>query len=247
MSRYAVKTRADSAELRKAAIAIEQSSWNSLGFLNFTRAHFEHYDALLEEFADYQICLVDTETGYPVAVGVCVPFACEDANNLPAEGWDWVVRQASRKDLKPNMLGGLGISVPQIHRSKGLARQVIKAMHELAVSKGLDGVVIPVRPTAKARHPHVPMEEYLGWTDDQGRPYDPWVRSHLAAGGKIVGMATRSMVVEEPVAFWETWSGKQFADSGEYALPGTLTPVSIKLEQDVGRYEEPNVWFAYAA
>lgn len=247
MSRYAVKTRADSPELRKAAIAIEQSAWNSLGFLNFTRSHFEHYDALLEEFADYQICLVDRETGYPVAVGVCVPFACKGPDDLSPEGWDWVVDSASRKDVKPNMLGGLGISVPQVHRSKGLARQVIAAMHNIAVERGLDGVVIPVRPTAKARHPHVPIEEYMGWTDDTGRPYDPWLRSHLAAGGKVVGMATRSMVVEEPVAFWETWSGKQFADSGNYALPGALTPVSIKLEKDLGRYEEPNVWFAYAA
>lgn len=247
MSRYAVKTRADSPELRKAAIAIEASAWNSLGFLNFTRSHFDHYDDLLERYADYQICLVDEETGYPVAVGVCVPFACEGPDQLRPEGWDWIVESASRRDQVPNMLGGLGISVPQIHRSKGLARRVIKAMHDIAQQRGLDGVVIPVRPTAKAKHPHVAMEEYLTWKDESGRAYDPWLRSHLAAGGKVVGTATRSMVVEEPVAFWETWSGKQFQDSGEYALPGALIPVSIKLEKDLGRYEEPNVWFAYAA
>ncbi|MGE0595731.1 MAG: transferase [Hyphomonadaceae bacterium] len=247
MSRYAVKTRADSPELRKAAIAIEASAWNSLGFLNFTRSHFQHYDELLERYADYQICLVDTETGYPVAVGVCVPFACAGPDQLRPEGWDWIVESASRRDVAPNMLGGLGISVPQIHRSKGLARQVIKAMHQIAEDRKLNGVVIPVRPTAKAKHPHVPMSEYIEWKDEAGRAYDPWLRSHLAAGGKVVGTAPRSMVVEEPVAFWETWSGKQFPDSGEYALPGALTPVSIKLEDDVGRYEEPNVWFAYAA
>lgn len=247
MSRYVVKTRADSPALKKAAIAIEQSAWNALGFLNFTRAHFEHYDDLLEEYADYQICLVDDETGYPVAVGCCVPFYCADPDKLPAEGWDWIVEQASRKDVAPNMIGGLGISVPQIHRSKGLARLVIKAMRDTAVARGFKGVVIPVRPTSKAKHPEVPMDEYIAWTDDNGRAYDPWLRSHLAAGGKIVGQASRSMVVEEPVAFWETWSGKTFEESGDYALPGALTPVSIQLERDIGRYQEPNVWFAYAA
>ncbi len=46
MSRYAVKTRADSPALKRAAIAIEQSAWNALGFLNFTRAHFQYYDEL---------------------------------------------------------------------------------------------------------------------------------------------------------------------------------------------------------
>jgi hypothetical protein len=247
MSRYAVKTRADSPALKKAAMAIEASAWNALGFLNFTRSHFEYYDELLERFADYQVCLVDEETGYPVAVGCCVPFYCADPNSLPDEGWDWIVESASRTDVAPNMLGGLGISVPQVHRSKGLARLVIKAMRDTAVARGLEGVVIPVRPTAKAKHPDVPMTEYISWKDDQGRAYDPWLRSHLAAGGSIVGQARRSMVVEEPVAFWETWSGQVFEKSGPYAIPGALTPVSIELDRGMGRYVEPNVWFAYAA
>jgi len=247
MSRYAIKTRADSPALKRAAIAVEASAWNALGFLNFTRSHFQYYDELLERFADYQICLVDEATGYPVAVGCCVPFYCADPNALPAEGWDWVVESASRTDVAPNMLGGLGISVPQVHRSKGLARVVISAMRDLAVSRGLNGVVIPVRPTAKAKHPEVAMDEYMSWTDDKGRTYDPWLRSHLAAGGQVVGHAARSMVVEEPVAFWETWSGQQFEQSGLYAIPGGLTRVNIDLEKDRGQYIEPNVWFAYAA
>jgi hypothetical protein len=247
ISRYSVKTRADSLQLKKAAIAVEQSAWNALGFLNFTRAHFQHYEDLLEEYADFQLCLVDDVTGYPVAVGCCVPFYCPDVENLPAEGWDWVVESASRKDRAPNMLGGLGISVPQVHRAKGLARLMIKAMKDKASERGLDGVVIPVRPTAKAKHPEVEMSEYVTWKDEKDRAYDPWIRSHLSAGGKIVGHASRSMVVEEPVAFWETWSGQHFERSGKYQMPGALTQVSIELENDLGSYVEPNVWFAYAA
>lgn len=247
MPRYVVKTRADSPALKRAAIAIEQSSWNALGYLNFTSAHFKHYDELLERFAEYQVCLVDEETGYPVAIGCCVPFYCRDPAKLPAEGWDWIVESAGRMDVTPNMLGGLGISVPRVHRSKGLARLVIKAMRDLAQECGFEGVVIPVRPTLKARHPDVPMHEYIAWTDNNGRPYDPWLRSHLAAGGQIVGEATRSMVVEEPIAFWETWAGRTFEGSGDYALDGALVPVNIELDRGVGRYVEPNVWFSYAA
>jgi hypothetical protein len=247
MSRYVVKTRADSDALKRAAIAIEQSAWNALGYLNFTRAHFRHYDTLLERHADFQICLVDEVTGYPVAIGCCVPFFSPDPSKLPAEGWDWIVESAGHLDAAPNMLGGLGISVPRVHRSKGLARLVIKAMRDVAEQCGFEGVVIPVRPTAKSRHPQVPMHEYIAWTDDNGRPYDPWLRSHLAAGGRIVGEAPRSMVVDEPVAFWETWAGRTFEQSGRYAIDGALAPVEIDLERGVGRYNEPNVWFAYAA
>jgi hypothetical protein len=245
MPRYVVKTRADSPALKRAAIAIEQSAWNALGYLNFTSAHFKHYDELLERYADFQICLVDEETGYPVAIGCCVPFFCADPEKLPAEGWDWIVESAGRIDVTPNMLGGLGISVPRVHRSKGLARLVIKAMRDLAAECGFEAVVIPVRPTAKARYPDVPMHEYIAWTDDRGRPYDPWLRSHLAAGGEIVGEAPRSMVVEEPVAFWETWTGRTFDDSGRYEIDGALAPVAVDLKHGVGRYEEPNVWFSY--
>lgn len=246
MSRYVLKTRADSPELRKAAMVIEQAAWAPLGFLNFTRAHFEHYQNVLDEFADYQLCLVDQVTGYPIAVGNCVPLAC-DFDNLPPEGWDWIVeRSADRSPKRRNALGALAISVPSVHRGKGVARTMIQGFRDLAVRKGLDGVVAPVRPSAKARHPFIKMEEYLGWTDEYGRTYDPWLRSHLAAGGRILGPAARSMVVEEPVAFWETWTGREFANSGEYEIEGALAPVSIELESGIGRYVEPNVWFAYA-
>jgi len=247
MPRYVVKTRADSPALKRAAVSIEQAAWNALGYLNFTRAHFKHYDALLERYADFQLCLVDEDTGYPVAIGCSAPFYCADPASLPPEGWDWIVELAGRAEVTPNMLGGLGISVPHVHRSKGLARLVIKAMRDVAEECGFEGLVIPVRPTAKARHPGVAMAEYVHWTDDRGRAYDPWLRSHLAAGGRIVGEAARSMVVEEPIPFWETWSGRTFEHSGAYQIDGALVPLRIEVEKGVGRYEEPNVWFAYAA
>ena len=247
MTRYVVKTRGDSPALRKAAMAIEQAAWSALGFLNFTRAHFAFYQQLLEEHADCQLLLVDEATGYPVAVGNCVPLAC-DFDNLPPEGWDWIVETAANGGGKPrNALGALAISVPGIHRGKGVARRMIEEFSNLAARKRLDGVIAPVRPSAKHRHPFIPMEAYMDWTDDQGRLFDPWLRSHASAGGRLIKPAERSMVVEEPVAFWEMWSGRTFANTGDYAVEGALTPVSIDVQRGVGRYVEPNVWFAYRA
>lgn len=244
---YVLKTRADSDALRRAAMAIEQAAWSSLGFLNFTRAHFEYYQGLLDAYPDCQLCLVDEATGYPIAVGNCVPLAC-DFNNLPPEGWDWIVETAaSNASKRRNALGALAISVPNIHRGKGIARQLIRSFRELALKKGLDGVIAPVRPSEKWRHPFIAIEDYVGWTDEKGRAYDPWLRSHLSAGGSIVGPASRSMVVEEPIGFWEMWAGRDFPETGDYAIDGALAPIAIDLERGVGRYVEPNVWFAYAA
>jgi hypothetical protein len=242
-----IRSRADSPELKKAASAIEQAAWNELGYLNYTRAHYEHYADLLNAYPDYQLCLVDEETDYPVAAASCVPFACSGPDDLPPEGWDWVVETAARsKGKSPNMLGALAISVPAVHRFKGYARLMIRALIDLAETKGLRGLVAPVRPSAKVRHPWVPIDDYITWTDPRGRVYDPWLRSHLATGGKMIGPCERSMVVKEHIAFWENWSRQRFDSSGDYALDGAIAPIKIDLDRQTGTYEEPNVWVSYA-
>jgi len=246
MARLAIRSRADSPELKKAASSIEQAAWDELGYLNYTRAHYEHYQDLLDEYPDFQLCLVDQETGYPVAVANSVPFACSGPDELPPEGWDWVVETAAKKDARANMLGALAVSVPAVHRSKGYARLMIRSLIELAEAKKFSGVVVPVRPTGKVKHPWVPISEYLTWTDPNGRPYDPWVRSHLASGGKLVGPCERSMVVHEPLGFWENWSKTRFKETGPYALKGAIAPVKIDVDLQIGTYEEPNVWVAYS-
>jgi len=243
----AIRSRADAPHLSKAASAIEQAAWSHLGYLNYTRAHYEFYAELLDTYPEYQLCLVDEETGYPVAVANSVPFACSGQEDLPPEGWDWVVETAARsRDGRPNMLGALAVSVSPVHRSKGYARRMIRSLLDLAEAKNLRGVVVPVRPTAKVKHPWVPIADYMAWTDESGRPYDPWLRSHLSAGGKLIGPCERSMVVHEPIAFWENWSQQRFEQSGAYALEGALAPVNIDFDRRIGIYEEPNVWVAYS-
>jgi len=243
-----IRSRADCPALKKAAIAIEQAAWNDLGYLNYTRAHYEFYSELLNAYPEYQLCLVDEGTDYPVAVASCVPFACSGSDDLPPEGWDWVVETAARtKGSQVNMLGALAISVPAVHRSKGYARLMIRSLIKLAEAKGLRGLVAPVRPSAKVHHPWVPIGTYLSWTDEDGRVYDPWLRSHLSVGGKMIGPCERSMVVQEHISFWENWTEQRFEQSGAYALVGALAPVQIDFDRQTGIYEEPNVWVSYTA
>ena len=224
------------------------TSTTSSSYLNYSKAHYEHYADLLDAYADYQLCLVDEETEYPVAVANCVPFACSGSDDLPPEGWDWVVETAARsRGIQANMLGALAISVPAVHRSKGYARVMIRSLIALAEAKGLRGLVAPVRPSAKVNHPWVPILDYVNWTDQSGHVYDPWLRSHLSAGGRLIGPCERSIVVHEPIAFWENWAKRRFERSGPYALDGAIVPVEIDLDRQTGIYEEPNVWVGYAA
>ncbi len=50
------------------------------------------------------------------------------------------------------------------------------------------------------------------------------------------------MTIDGTVADWEGWADMPFPESGDYVVPGALTPVSIDRESDRGRYVEPNVW-----
>ncbi|MET0547069.1 MAG: hypothetical protein ABWZ40_12225 [Caulobacterales bacterium] len=244
--KLSIRSRADSPQLAKAAAAIEQAAWADLGYLNYTKAHYEFFQDILDQFPEYQLCLVDEETGYPVACANTVPISCSSPNALPPEGWDWLVETGARGGGKCDMLGGLAISVPAVHRAKGYARRMIHGLLMLAGKKGLNGVIVPVRPSAKAKHPFVSIDDYITWTNEDGRSYDPWLRSHLASGCKIIAPCHRSMVVEEPVAFWETWSKRRFEQSGQYELSGGLIPLEIDIEKQIGRYAEPNVWVHYA-
>jgi hypothetical protein len=248
MDGLVVRSRAFSDDLKAAAIDIEDATWSKLGYLNYTQAHRKYYDAILDEFADLQLCLVDVESERPVALANCVPVPCHDLDRLPEEGWDWLVETgATRGSESPNILGALAVTVPVAERGKGFAERMIRAVHELCDRLGLDAVIVPVRPTVKCEYPYVAMDDYIGWKDPNGRVFDPWLRSHVSQGARVIKPCERSMVVEEHIAFWETWAGRRFETSGQYLVEGALEPVTIDLERQVGRYEEPNVWVAYAS
>ena len=115
-----VRSRADAPHLKKAALAIEQAAWSNLGYLSYTRSHYEYYAELLDAYPEFQLCLVDEETDYPVAVASGVPSPAPGRTYYRRKDRDWVVETAGRnKDVKPNMLGGLAVSVPAVHRSMG--------------------------------------------------------------------------------------------------------------------------------
>jgi GNAT superfamily N-acetyltransferase len=244
-----IRSRAFSSELRDAAILAENAAWGRFGYLNFTKAHQEYYDSVLDRFADFQLCLVQVETNTPVALANCVPARWHgEFNDLPPEGWDWLLEcGATHRSGRANVLGALAISVPPEHRGRGFATRMIDELRALSERQGFEAMLAPVRPTAKCNFPRVPIDEYIGWKDAGGRLFDPWLRCHLAHGGKLVRPCGRSMVVEQHIAFWETWAGRRLEMSGEYLLDGALVPISIDVERQVGRYEEPNVWVAYSS
>ena len=44
------------------------------------------------------------------------------------------------------------------------------------------------------------------------------------------------------VAEWSEWTGLRFERSGDYVVPGALSPIHVSCEQDHAVYVEPNLW-----
>ena len=221
-------------------------SWPQFMFHDPVANDLWHY--LQEEFAEYQFVYRD-EAGATVAVGHTLPFHWDGPlDDLPNTGWDGIFQKVVNDYLagrKPNMLTAIEATIAPVHRGSGLSRKVIGEMRSIAQARGFTTLVAPVRPSLKSRYPLTPINRYVGWKNEDGFPFDPWLRTHVRLGAKIVKIAHESMRIPGTVAEWEIWTGMRFPESGEYIVPGALNPVGIDRERDEGLYVEPNVWMAH--
>ena len=107
-------------------------------------------------------------------------------------------------------------------------------------------MIAPARPTLKHRYPLIPIEEYAGWTDADGAPFDPWLRTHRRVGARVLAPAPEAMRIVGTVAEWEAWTGMALPASGSYVVPDALAPISVDRARDEVSYVEPGVWMLHA-
>lgn len=199
---------------------------------------------LLETFPEYQFILMDEENRL-LGSGHTIPLYWDGSPGGLPSGYDTALAQGFEGNQKPNALCGLSIIVSTQYRGTGLSQKAVQAMKALAQQKNFDAVIIPVRPTLKSSYPLIPMDRYITWKNKEGFPFDPWLRVHEKLGAEIVKIAPQSMVVKGTLTQWEDWTGMVFPESGQYIVPGALQPVEINVEEDYGRYDDPNVWMIH--
>jgi hypothetical protein len=215
-------------------------------FLFHTPATLRYWPLLTQRFPECQLAIRDLETGQLVGTANTVPFALGDGDlGQRHDGWDGVL-QAGTTGAGADTLSALNVLLIPSHRRPGAADFVLGAMKAIARERGYDSLVAPVRPTLKHRYPLVSFERYARWQRQDGTPFDPWVRRHVALGGAIVGPALRSMRVDGTVADWERWTGMRLPESGSYVVDGGLVPVEVDRAADRAVYVEPNLWIRHA-
>ena len=246
-SRFQIITPDDLPDYRDRAADISDISWPE--FMLHDAIANENWHELFDRFNEYQFAMLDTENNRMAAMGNSLPFCWDgEVSELPEGGWDWVFVKAiedHKNGVKPNIQSAIQIAIHPDYQSQGLSAKMVEAMRGIARSKGFKNLVAPVRPNQKSRYPLTSIDDYITWKNEEGLPFDAWLRVHVRAGARIIKPCHEAMLIRGTRANWESWTGLKFPQSGSYYIPGALNPMNFNLEKDEGIYIEPNVWLVH--
>jgi hypothetical protein len=199
-------------------------------------------------FLDWEFYLVDSERRL---IGGCwgVPIAWDETvADLPGGFTDALGRAVESREagVEANTFVLMAAAVRNDEQGKGHAGRVITAGKGHAAAAGLTRMIAPVRPTLKSRYPLTDIAEFMTWTRSDGLPLDPWLRTHVRLGARLLAPAPVSQTMTGTVAEWEKWTGLALPASGTYVIPDGLTVLEVDREADQGIYREPNIWLRHA-
>jgi GNAT superfamily N-acetyltransferase len=245
--RYQIISPNDLPDYRQRAGEITDASWPE--FMLHDPIANENWHELFDLFIDYQFALLDTDTGRMAAMANSLPFYWDQPlEELPEGGWDGVFLKAiedHRQGTQPNIQSAIQINIHPDYRSQRLSSRMVQAMRAIGQSKGFKYLVAPVRPTEKSKYPLISIDDYVQWTNEEGLPFDAWLRVHVRAGARVIKPCHQAMIIPGSRAEWEEWTGMKFPQSGKYVVTGALNPIEINVEKDEGVYIEPNVWIVH--
>ena len=246
-SRFQLIAPDDLPDYRDRAGDLAEASWPE--FMLHDPIADENWHELFDRFREYQFAVLDAENDRMAAMGNSLPFHWDQPlEELPEGGWDWVFLDAienHKQDVEPNIQSAIQINIHPDYRSQGLSMRMVQAMRAIGQSKGFRYLVAPVRPNQKSQYPLISIDDYIKWINDEGLPFDAWLRVHARAGARIIKPCHEAMTIRGTRSDWEEWTHLKFPQSGTYYIPGALNPIKMNIENDEGVYVEPNVWMVH--
>ncbi len=246
-SHFKIISPGDLTDYRDRAGDLSDASWPE--FMLHDSIANDNWHELFDRFSDYQFALLDVETNRMAAMANSLPFCWDQPlEELSEGGWDWVFLKAiedHKQGVTPNIQSAIQINIHPDYRSQGLSARMVETMRATGSSKGFKYLVGPKRPNQKSQYPLTDIGDYIRWTNDEGLPFDAWLRVHARLGARIIKPCHQAMTIRGNLSEWETWTGMKFPQSGQYVVSGALNPVEINIEKDEGIYIEPNVWMVH--
>lgn len=244
-AQYTIASLAERPDLKDQHQATGGSGWPE--FMLHDPVAIANWDKLVSWFAADQLSmLIDSQVA---AVINMVPLRVDpDLGKLPDRGVDWGVEKSVAdhdNGTRPNALMGVQVVVGKAFRGQKLSEAAAREMIRHTRRRECEFLLLPVRPNGKQAYPLIPMDEYINWKDPDGLAFDGWLRVHQRLGGETIRICHQSMIISGTIAEWEEWTGQTFPGSGKYTVPFALNPIEIDIEQNLGRYIEPNVWVVH--
>jgi hypothetical protein len=242
---FVLCTLAERPDLLESVERLHATGWAK--FMLYDEVAGQYFSEMLKGFPELQMVLVNRENE-AVACGNAVSFMWNGSiGDLPG-GWDDVLRRSVeeyKSGCMPNAASAIAIVINPAFRGHNLSEFMVKEMKRNVKHLGFEHMVAPVRPSVKSKYPLILMEKYAYWKNQDGLPFDPWLRVHSRTGADILTIAKESMIIKGTVKEWESWTGMLFPESGNYTIPDGLVPIEINVEKDYGLYIEPNVWMRH--
>jgi hypothetical protein len=183
-------------------------------------------------FPEYQLVLADANSGQHFAHGNMLPFSWDGTTKgLPQSAVELVRRALDdrRRGAHPTALGVLQIVVNPSGHASEVARRMQGVLTAFATAIQVTDLLVAVRPA-----------------DAPNRSLDAR-REHLksVAGGTPLGLIDAWRTVSADLDEWLSWTGVAAPASGEYLVPGALTPIEVDTSEEIGVYVEPRVWMRF--
>jgi hypothetical protein len=153
---------------------------------------------LFEEFGDFQFALYDEDEQEVIAEGHTLPCAWDGTTDGLGQGIDEMTAaafEAYDAGRNATALCAMAAEIGPRFQEGGLATRMLDEMADLARDADLGHLIAPVRPSLKDRYPITPIERYMEWTQENGEPFDPWIRVHIRRGARIAKPIPRSMQI----------------------------------------------------
>ena len=80
---------------------------------------------------------------------------------------------------------------------------------------------------------------------EDGLPLDPWLRTHIRIGGEILLPMEHCQMFAGPISEWAKSTNLVFQHSGQYIIPGALSPLFVDEKNGTGVLAEGNVWVSH--
>lgn len=223
--------------------AIMKDVWAK--FMTPDKDTMKYWADMRKLFPEYQLCLLDGDK--LVGLGNSIPLTWTGKEeDLPPSWTDTLIQGVENKEPDSvNTLSAVNIAIHADYQKSGLSQRLLSEFKKLANKKGLEKMIVPVRPSFKVDYPLTPFDNYVHWKREDNTPFDPWIRTHWKLGAKIVRPIYKAFTVTGTIKDWEEWTSMRFPESGRYVIKGALQPIQIDRENDFGIYDDPNLWMEY--